>query len=63
MREKENFLRTFFITLVVTFCICLGFIGICEAYEGVRKICFGEYRNAIEIEDGKFKFFDFTKEF
>jgi hypothetical protein len=34
-------------------------LGISKAYENIRLIGFGEYRKAIEIEDGKLLFFDF----
>ena len=63
MHENKRFLRIFFITLIIAFCFIFGFTGICKAYSGIRQISFGEYRGAIEIEDGKFKFFDYTKEF
>lgn len=56
MRE---FLRKMTISAVVTSCIIFGFFAACKAYSGIRKIGFGEYRSAIEIKDGEFKFFDF----
>ena len=54
-----DFLRKMILSFVVSSCILFGFWGICEAYEGIRQVGFGEYRNAIEIEDGKIRFFDF----
>lgn len=53
------FLRTVYLTSVIIFCLVLGFYGICKAYEGIRLVGFGEYRNAIEIEDEKITFLDF----
>ena len=47
------FLRTVYISSVIIFCLLLGFFGVCKAYEGIRLVGFGEYRNAIEIKDEK----------
>ena len=55
-----EFLRKMMISFVISSCVIFGFLAACEAYEGIRKIGFGEYRQAIEIEDGKFKFFDYN---
>ena len=55
----KEFLRKMTISAVVTSCILWGFIGVCRAYSGIREVGFGEYRNAIEFEDGKLKIFDF----
>lgn len=55
----KEFIRKMMLSAVVTSCILWGFLGICEAYSGIREVGFGEYRNAIEIEDGKIKIFDF----
>lgn len=53
------FLRTVYLTSIIIFCLVLGFYGICKAYEGIRLVGFGEYRNAIEIEEEKITFLDF----
>lgn len=55
----KDFVRKMMISAVVTSCILWGFIGVCEAYSSIREIGFGEYRKAIEIEDGRLKIFDF----
>ncbi len=55
----KEFIRKMMLSAVVTSCILWGFLGICEAYSGIREVGFGEYRDAIEIEDGKIKIFDF----
>lgn len=54
------FLRTVYISSVIIFCLLLGFFGVCKAYEGIRLVGFGEYRNAIEIKDEKINLLDFT---
>lgn len=63
MRKIKNkikiFLKTLYLSGVIVFCFILGFSGICKAYENIRLIGFGEYRNAIEISDGTLKFFDY----
>ena len=41
----------------------LGILGITKAYEGIRLIGFGEYRSAIQIDEGGIKIFDFTLRF
>ena len=63
--KKENlkkFIRSFYITFIILLCVVFGFYSICKAYENIRLVSFGEYRSAIELEEGKFKFFDYTKE-
>lgn len=56
----NEFLRKMIISAVVTACVLFGFMAACKAYSGIRKIGFGEYRNAIEIENREFKFFDYN---
>lgn len=52
------FLRTVYISSVIIFCLLLGIFGVCKAYEGIRLVGFGEYRNAIEQNDEGILFFD-----
>lgn len=54
----KDFLRKMTASAVVSSCILFGFLSVCKAYEGIRQIGFGEYRNAIEIEDGEIRIFD-----
>lgn len=56
--KKGLFLRSFFISLVLVFCLGFGFFGIAKAYENIRLVAYGEYVNAIELKDGYLKFFD-----
>ncbi len=52
------FLRSFYLSFVILFCLCLGVLGMAKAYENIRLIGFGEYRNAVEFEEGTLKIFD-----
>ena len=58
-RETKIFIRTVKYTSLILFCLIIGFYGMAKSYENIRKIGFGEYRKALEIEDGIFKFFDY----
>ena len=62
-RSTKLIFRSFYISAMVAFCLILGILGIMKAYEGIRLIGFGEYRSAIEIENGGIKIFDFTLKF
>ena len=42
------FLRTTAISSVVLLSVVVGSIGVCKAYENIRLVGFGEYKNAIE---------------
>ena len=61
--KKRIFLRSFALSLVVVFCILIGCYGFCEAYKNIRLIAFGEYRNAVEINEKEIKIFDFVLEY
>ncbi len=58
-KSTKTFFRTVYISSVVVFCLTAGFYGCAKAYEGIRRIAFGEYRSAIEYKEGKLEFFDF----
>lgn len=62
-KNTRIFLRTVRITSLVLFCLAIGIWGAASSYEGIRKIGFGEERQAIEIEDGILHLFDFQIEF
>lgn len=62
-KNTRIFFRSFYISGVVAFCLILGIFGIMKAYEGIRLIGFGEYRSAIEIDEGGIKIFDFNLRF
>lgn len=62
-KEKIRlFGRSFYISLVVILCIVFGAYGTARAYSGIRLIGFGEYRKAIEAENGVLKILDFELE-
>ena len=63
MKRFKIFLRSFYITAVITLCLIIACLGTAKAYENIRRIGFAEYRSAIEFENGKFKFFDMTVDF
>ncbi|MBQ4130958.1 MAG: hypothetical protein IJD71_01285 [Clostridia bacterium] len=56
----NSFLRKMVVSAVITACILFGFMAACKAYSGIRKIGFGEYRSAIEINSDGIKVFDYT---
>lgn len=58
-RNIKIFFRTVKITSLILFCLSVGFFGIAKSYESIRQIGFGEYRRAVEIENGTLKFFDY----
>ena len=60
MKNFKIFLRSFYITAVIFICLFIAIYGMAKAYVNIRLIGFGEYRNAVEIKDGEFKFFDLT---
>ncbi len=63
MSNKKLFLKSFKISSLFVFCALFGFLGAAKAYEGIREVAYGEYRSAIDYEDGKLKFFDFEINF
>lgn len=57
------FLRTTAISSVVLLSIVFGSIGVCKAYENIRLVGFGEYKNAIEISKTGIRVLDFEINF
>lgn len=62
-RSTRLFLKSWYLSSVILFCLVLGVLGIIKAYEGIRLVGFGEYRNAIEINNDEIKIFDFNLKF
>lgn len=58
-KNFKIFLRSLYISSVVFFCLFIGIYGISRAYESIRLIGFGEYRDAIEITENEIKIFDY----
>lgn len=44
-------------------CLLFGAAGIAKAYSAMRLTAFGEYRQVIDIKDGKLRIFDLEIEF
>ena len=61
-KNFKIFFRTLYISSVVFFCLFIGIYGISKAYENMRLIGFGEYRNAIEVTENEIKIFDYEIE-
>ena len=59
-RHTKTYFRTFYISLVIILCICLGWIGISTAYENTVQIAYGEYKDAVEINDDTIRILDFV---
>lgn len=58
-KEINSFFRAFFITFVSILCVGGIYLGFCEAYEAIRKTCFGDDRGAVIWSEEYIKFFDF----
>ncbi len=61
-RQIKLFFRSAYITATVLLCLFIGLYGSFKAYENIRLVGFGEYRSAIEYEDGTLKIFDISIE-
>ena len=58
LKQRTYFLRSFKISCVLLFCLCLLFLGVCIVYEQMQIINFGEYKKAVEINNTGFRFLD-----
>jgi len=61
-KEIKLFFKSFYISSLILFCIIFSFYGMAKAYKNIRRIGFGEYRNAVEYKDGTIFFFDYKIE-
>ena len=59
MQKNSVLLRTVYITTIIILCIFFGVYGCFSAYKNIRQLAFGEYRDAVEITEGKIKILDF----
>ncbi|MBR7131944.1 MAG: hypothetical protein IKD04_00265 [Clostridia bacterium] len=59
-KQTKTFLRSFYISSVVVFCLLFGLLAAAKAYESIRLIGFGEYRRAVEYRDGTLYLFDIS---
>lgn len=58
-KNKRSARRAFCMTLVIVFCLCFLLAGIMQSYENTRRIGFGEYKSALELQDGYLRILDF----
>lgn len=59
-RQTKTYIRSFYISLVIILCLCLGWIGISTSYEKTVQIAYGEYKDAIEITNDSIRILDFV---
>ena len=57
------FFKSFYISLIVAACILIFCFGIGKTYENIRRIGFGEYKDAVEITAASIRILDFEYEF
>jgi hypothetical protein len=53
------FLRSLTVSSVVIICLVCGALAVCEIYENIRFIGYGEYKNAVEITEDGIRILDF----
>lgn len=58
-KGTRTFLRSVYISSTVVFCLIFGFLAAAKAYENTVRIGFGEYKKAVELNDGYFRIFDY----
>ncbi len=56
------FFKAFYLSAVILFCLGLGAAGIGKAYENTRRIGFGEYKKAVELDGTVLRILDFEIE-
>lgn len=61
-RNYKLFFRSFYMSLVIIFCMVIGCVGISKAYENTVQTGFGIDKKAIEYSDGKLRILDFVIE-
>ena len=60
MRQNTKlFLKSFYISSLVVFCMLFSFFAMGKAYENIRFIAFGENKTAVEYNNGILRVFDF----
>lgn len=62
-KQTKTYFRTFYISFIIIMCLVFGWLGISLAYENTVQIAFGEYKNAVEINENGFRILDFSVEF
>lgn len=59
-RNTKIFWRSFVISVLIVICLYIIIAGIGKSYREMRRIGFGEYKNAVEYSDGTLRILDFT---
>lgn len=59
-RNTKIFWRAFLISFLIVICLYIIIVGIGESYKQMRKIGFGEYKDAVEYSDGVLRILDFN---
>ena len=62
-RSVKIYIRTVRYSSLVIICLMMAFFGMAKAYENIRLVAYGEYRNAIEIDKDGITFFDYEIKF
>ena len=58
----SDFLRKMYLSMVISSCIVFGIAAICVSYSHIRRIGFGEYRNALEVTKEGVRILDYEIE-
>ena len=59
MQKNSILSRTIYLSTIIILCLFLGMYGVFSAYKNIRRIAFGEYREAIEKNEEEIKIFDY----
>ena len=62
-RNTKIFWRAFIISFLIVICLYIIIAGIGESYKQMRRIGFGEYKDAVEYSDGVLRILDFSFKF
>lgn len=55
-------LKSFGVSFTAALCLFIAVFGTAKAYENTRRIGFGEYKKAVDYENGTFRILDFEIE-
>ena len=59
MKKKKAFIKSFYLSAVITLCLFIGIYGTAKAYENMRLIGFGEYKKAVQLDGSVLRILDF----
>ena len=58
-RNVKIFFKSFYLSFTVVLCLFMAVCGAAKIYETARLIGFGEYKKAVEIDNGHIRILDF----